>query len=85
MGLKEMRAIARQAFGNFSGVRSVGIQHKLGDCPVGEISVIIMVSSVHRKDSIRAIEFCIHELKARVTIWKKEVYASRESLWKENE
>jgi molybdopterin synthase catalytic subunit len=47
------------------------ITHKLGDCPVGEVSVLIAISSVHRKESLAAVAFAIDELKSNVPIWKK--------------
>ena len=51
--------------------------------PVRDASVIIAVSSAHRRESIRAAEFGIDTLKASVPIWKKEIYADG-SKWKEN-
>jgi molybdopterin synthase catalytic subunit len=50
---------------------------------VGESSVVIAVSSVHRKDSLGAVQWCIDELKATVPVWKKEVYEDG-SAWKAN-
>jgi molybdopterin synthase catalytic subunit len=47
------------------------VQHKLGSCPVGDVSIAIIVSSVHRKESLEAVHFLIDELKDKVPIWKK--------------
>lgn len=61
----------------FSQIRSqleitrVIIIHKLGTCPIGEISVLIAVSSAHRSESLKAVDFAINELKRTVPIWKK--------------
>jgi len=44
--------------------------------PVGEASVIIAISSRHRKESLEATEFAINTLKATVPIWKKVVFLS---------
>ena len=52
-------------------VTRVIIQHKLGECPIGEISVLIAVSSPHRTESLEAVDFAINELKRTVPIWKK--------------
>ncbi|CAH3022565.1 unnamed protein product [Porites evermanni] len=52
--------------------------------PIGEASVIIAVSSAHRKNSLEAVQYCIDTLKATVPIWKKEVYEQGEPKWKEN-
>lgn len=43
--------------------------------PVGEASVIIAVSSKHRKESLDAVEFAINTIKTTVTIWKKVGYS----------
>ncbi|KAM7273398.1 hypothetical protein ACFE04_028062 [Oxalis oulophora] len=64
-------------------LHSIAIAHRLGSVPVGETSVFIAVSSVHRADSLDACKFMIDELKASVPIWKKEVYTNGE-VWKEN-
>lgn len=42
--------------------------------PIGEASVIIAVSSAHRKNSLEAVQYCIDTLKATVPIWKKVVF-----------
>jgi molybdopterin synthase catalytic subunit len=47
------------------------MQHKLGACPISDVSIAIVVSSVHRKDSLDAVCFIINELKDKVPIWKK--------------
>lgn len=68
-------------------VLKIGIAHKLGSCPVGDVSVCIVISSAHRKEAIKAVEFCIDDLKASVPIWKKEVYGKEwigDSSWKKN-
>ncbi|KNA24345.1 hypothetical protein SOVF_016450 [Spinacia oleracea] len=56
---------------------------EIGPVPVGETSVFIATSSVHRVDALDACQYLIDELKATVPIWKKEVYANGE-VWKEN-
>ncbi|XP_010031694.2 molybdopterin synthase catalytic subunit [Eucalyptus grandis] len=62
---------------------SIAVAHCLGPVPVGETSVFIAVSSVHRDDALDACKFLIDEIKASVPIWKKEVYTNGE-VWKEN-
>jgi len=43
--------------------------------PVQEAGVVIAISSIHRKDAMEAVQFCIDSLKASVPIWKKVIYA----------
>lgn len=58
---------------------------RLGEVPVQEASVVIAMSSPHRKDVLEAVPFAIDALKADVPIWKKEIYEGDQApQWKEN-
>jgi molybdopterin synthase catalytic subunit len=62
-------------------IQHVLVYHRLNEVPIGEASVIIAVSSAHRKEAMQAVEYLIDELKARCPIWKKEFYLDG-SVWK---
>lgn len=49
-----------------------------------ESSVIVAVSSEHRQESLEAVSYLIDGLKAKVPIWKKELYNDGSSDWKKN-
>lgn len=57
---------------------------RLGSVPVGEASVVIAISSEHRKESLEAVSFGIDALKKSVPIWKKELYNDESGDWKAN-
>jgi molybdopterin synthase catalytic subunit len=85
MAVKQLATICQEAQTKYSDVYKIAIAHVLGDCPVGRPSVIVAVSSPHRKQAIHAMEEIVNELKARVPIWKLEVYQGDDSaVWKEN-
>jgi molybdopterin synthase catalytic subunit len=85
MAERELRKVCDDARAKFPSIRKVAAVHVLGDCPVGSASVIIAASSPHRRDALHSVEFLIDELKARIPIWKLEVYKGDEgSVWKEN-
>jgi molybdopterin synthase catalytic subunit len=56
----------------------VAIAHRLGRVEVGDTSVAIAVSAPHRQDALAACADAIEALKARVPLWKKEIYADGE-------
>lgn len=60
------------------------VHHRLGVVPVGEASIVIAVSSPHRKEAFVACEYLLEQVKLNVPIWKREVYESDESQWKAN-
>lgn len=57
--------------------------HRLGTVLVEESSIIIAVSSAHRKAAMEACHWLIDEVKAQVPVWKKEFFTDG-SAWKEN-
>jgi molybdopterin synthase catalytic subunit len=52
----------------------LAMSHRLGRVEVGETSVAIAVSAPHRQDALAACADAIEALKARVPLWKKELY-----------
>ena len=50
----------------------VAIHHRVGRLELGDIAVVIAVSTPHRKDAYRANEYAIERIKEIVPIWKKE-------------
>lgn len=77
--IKSLCSSARESW----NLHSIAVAHQLGTVPVGETSVFVAVSSVHRADALEACRYLIDEIKATVPIWKKEVYSNGE-VWKEN-
>lgn len=63
-------------------VNKIAVSHRMGKMEVGEITVVIAVSSPHRKESIPACQYAIDRLKEIVPIWKKE-YAVDGASWVE--
>lgn len=62
----------------------ISLIHRLGVVPPKESSISIAVSSPHRKEAFRACEWILEEVKKRVEVWKREVYAEGDKAWKEN-
>ena len=57
------------------------IVHRIGRLKVGEVAVWIGVTSSHRDQAFKACRFLIDEIKQRLPIWKKEIYANGDSGW----
>lgn len=86
MAIKSMTTICDEIRCNWMDIQNIAIFHRLGVVPVKEASVVIGVSSPHRKTCLDAVQHAIDELKKTVPIWKKEKYSEPEgtSDWKEN-
>ncbi|MEM7659140.1 MAG: molybdenum cofactor biosynthesis protein MoaE [Bacteroidota bacterium] len=79
MALSEMKKIAQRASDSWP-IDKIAIHHRVGSLALGEIAVVIAVSTPHRKASFEACQFAIDTLKETVPIWKKEVFADGE-VW----
>ena len=79
MAIKEMKMIADKALQDFD-ILKIAIHHAEGELHIGDIPVIIAVSSPHRKAAFAACQFAIDTLKETVPIWKKEHFEDGE-VW----
>ena len=79
MALKEMEKIGIAALEKFS-IEKIAIHHAKGELKIGDIPVIISVSSPHRNASFEACQYAIDTLKDTVPIWKKEHFSDGE-VW----
>lgn len=79
MALPEMRKIADDAMQKFPILR-ISMHHRTGVLDIGEIPVVIAVSSAHRAAAFAACQYCIDTLKQTVPIWKKEIFEDGE-VW----
>lgn len=83
MATKQMRQIADQAKGQWP-ITDVAMQHRTGRLEIGETSLLIAVSSPHRKEAFDACHALVDRFKEVVPIWKKEVWEGGEE-WIEGE
>lgn len=79
MAVKEMKLIAEKALELF-GIERIAIHHAVGNLAIGEVPVIISVSSAHRDAAFKACQYAIDTLKETVPIWKKEFFEDGE-VW----
>ena len=81
MAKDKMAEIEKEVLAKWNISKFVAI-HRTGNLKVGETSVIVGVSSEHRKEAFRACKYAIDSIKSRVPIWKKEI-SQRGHRWVE--
>jgi MoaE-MoaD fusion protein len=80
MALAKMREIAAAIRARWPGTLRVALVHRVGRLEIGESSVMIAVSSPHRREAFDACHFAIDTLKETVPVWKKEYFEDGE-VW----
>lgn len=78
MAQRQLERIAEQCEAERPGTR-VAMVHRHGKLGVGEVSVVIAVSSAHRGDAFEGCRECLERIKTDVPIWKREVGPDGES------
>ena len=79
MALSEMEKIATAAKKK-RAVCQLSIVHRVGTLNLGDLPVVIAVSTPHRPDAFEACRYVIDTLKQTVPIWKKEIFEDGE-VW----
>ena len=79
MAISEMQKIADTVKERWDAY-SVVMHHRVGNLGIGEVAVIIVVSTPHRAAAFEACQYAIDTLKETVPIWKKEIFEDGE-VW----
>jgi MoaE-MoaD fusion protein len=64
------------------GLCAAAVEHRVGEVPLSEPSVIVAVSAPHRGEAFAGAREIIDRVKAEAPIWKKEIEGG-EGRWVE--
>jgi molybdopterin synthase catalytic subunit len=76
----ELRRVAEVIAEKFK-VTGIAAVHRVGDLTIGDLAVVVAVSSPHRAEALDACRALIDELKATVPIWKHQRFTDGASEW----
>ena len=79
MAEKKLEEIRIQAIKDY-GIIEMIIVHRIGKIDIGENIVLIVAAGEHRKETFKACEWAIAELKRTTPIWKRETTSTGE-VW----
>lgn len=80
MAERVLREIAAEAARRL-GTDHLTVVHRVGELPVGEVSVAIAMASPHRAQAFDACRFVIEQVKARLPVWKQERFVEGGARW----
>lgn len=81
MAAERMAAIVSEAQQRH-GLCAAGVEHRVGEVPLSEPSVIVAASAPHRGEAFAGAREIIDRVKAEAPIWKKEI-EGEEGRWVE--
>ncbi|HYB45182.1 MAG TPA: molybdenum cofactor biosynthesis protein MoaE [Nitrososphaerales archaeon] len=71
MAEKRMKVIAAEVTKKWP-VKKVSMYHREGRLGIGEVSVVVAVSSTHRAEAFEACRYAIDRIKTGLPLWKRE-------------
>jgi molybdopterin synthase catalytic subunit len=76
--------IVKEIRQKFDDLKSIKIIHSTGKVKVGEISLLVIVTCGHRSQSFKTLEETVEQIKAKLPVWKKEIFEDGSHLWPKN-
>jgi molybdopterin synthase catalytic subunit len=70
-----LETVAASARARWPMIGRLAMLHRVGRLDVGQVSVVVAVSTPHRAEAFDAAEYCIDTLKHSVPVWKRETWA----------
>ncbi len=77
---EQIKDVAKRIAARFD-VHGIAAVHRVGDLEIGDLAVVVAVSSGHRATAFDACRALIDEIKETVPIWKHQRFAGGESEW----
>lgn len=62
-------------------VLSVAVSHRVGTLGIGDIALVAVVSTAHRREAFDACARLVDEVKHRLPIWKRQVFVDGTDEW----
>ena len=76
--------VLRQVAGEIAAdpdVYAVAVSHRIGKLEIGDVALVAAVSTAHRAAAFAACARLVDEVKARLPIWKHQVFADGTDEW----
>ncbi|GAA1853360.1 molybdenum cofactor biosynthesis protein MoaE [Microbacterium koreense] len=75
-----LHRIATDCIGRSDAI--VAVSHRVGRLEVGDLAVVIAVSSAHRAEAFAVCRDVIETIKRELPVWKRQVEADGTTAWK---
>jgi molybdopterin synthase catalytic subunit len=62
-------------------VYAVAVSHRVGTLAIGDVALVAAVSTAHRAAAFAACARLVDEIKARLPIWKRQVFVDGSDEW----
>lgn len=68
-------------FAALDDVIGVAVSHRVGLLGIGDVALVCAVSTAHRAEAFALCARLVDEVKARLPVWKRQVFADGQEEW----
>jgi molybdopterin synthase catalytic subunit len=76
-----VREVAADVAARTPGVRAIAVSHRVGPLAIGEVALACAVAAEHRREAFTVCAELVDEVKARLPVWKHQVFADGSDEW----
>jgi MoaE-MoaD fusion protein len=80
MAARKLREVAEEVRAQFE-ITGIAVQHRIGRLAIGDVSLLVAVSSAHRREAFEACQHAVDRIKQTVPVWKKEIWEDGDGAW----
>jgi molybdopterin synthase catalytic subunit len=75
-----LREIADQ-YAHEPSVEALAVSHRVGHVAVGDVALVAAVSTAHRREAFDICARLVEDVKRRLPVWKRQVFADGTDEW----
>ncbi|GAC48745.1 molybdenum cofactor biosynthesis protein MoaE [Gordonia aichiensis] len=76
-----LAAVVDEVTRTVDGVRAVAVSHRVGDLDIGDVAFAVAVAADHRAPAFELCARLVDEVKARLPVWKHQLFADGSDEW----
>jgi molybdopterin synthase catalytic subunit len=76
-----LKEVAAEIAASDPEVRGIAVSHRVGVLQIGDAALVAAVATAHRTAGFAACARLVDEVKARLPVWKRQVFADGTEEW----
>jgi molybdopterin synthase catalytic subunit len=73
--------VAASLADRYDGVHGIAVSHRVGPLKIGDVALACAVAAEHRKEAFSLCADLVDEVKARLPVWKRQVFSDNTDEW----
>jgi molybdopterin synthase catalytic subunit len=73
--------VAAEVAARHPEVRAIAVSHRLGHLAIGDVALACAVSAAHRREAFVVCAELVDEVKAKLPVWKRQVFTDGTDEW----